>query len=47
MVLAGLAVLPIVVTIMGRLDDLILKVSDLHHRVYPVAGTRPDSDAAP
>jgi hypothetical protein len=43
MVLAGLAVLPMVETIMGRLEALILKVSDLHHRGYPVAGT-PASD---
>jgi hypothetical protein len=41
MVLAGLAVLPMVVSIMGRLDGLILKVSDLHHLVYPVGGTPP------
>ena len=38
MVLAGLATLPLVQTIMVRLDDLILKVSDLHHRVSPVGG---------
>jgi hypothetical protein len=36
MVLAGLAMLPMVESIMGRLDDLILKVSDFHHRVAPV-----------
>jgi len=38
MVLAGLATLPLVQTIMVRLDDLILKVSDFHHRVSPVGG---------
>ena len=42
MVLAGLAVLPMVESIMGRLGDLILKVSDLHHRVTPVG--QPETD---
>jgi hypothetical protein len=42
MILAGLATLPLVQTMMERLDDLVLKVSDLHHRVAPVGGAATD-----
>jgi hypothetical protein len=38
MILAALAPLPLVEFISARLDDLIEKVSDLHHRVAPVGG---------
>ena len=38
MILAALAPLPLVESISSRLDDLIEKVSDLHHRVAPVGG---------
>jgi hypothetical protein len=36
MILAALAPLPLVESISSRLDDLILKVADLHHRIAPV-----------
>jgi hypothetical protein len=36
MILAGLALLPLIEFIMPRLDDSILKVADLHHRISPV-----------
>ena len=38
MILAALAPLPLVESISARLDELIEKVSDLHHRVAPVGG---------
>jgi hypothetical protein len=38
MILAGLAPLPLVGSIMMRLDELIERVSDLHHRAAPVGG---------
>jgi len=38
MILAALAPLPLVESIMKRLDELIEKVSDLHHRVAPIGG---------
>jgi hypothetical protein len=38
MILAALAVFPLVESLMNRLDDLILRVSDLQHRVAPVGG---------
>jgi hypothetical protein len=38
MILAALAPLPLVESIMARLDDMIEKVADLHHRVAPVGG---------
>jgi hypothetical protein len=38
MILAALAPLPLVGSIMARLDELIDKVSDLHHRVAPMGG---------
>jgi hypothetical protein len=38
MILAALAPLPLVESISARLDGLIGKVSDLHHRVAPVGG---------
>jgi hypothetical protein len=38
MILAALASLPLVETISARLDELIDRVSDLHHRVAPVGG---------
>lgn len=41
MILAALAVFPLVESIMNRLDDLIPKISELHHRVAPVGGAEP------
>jgi len=38
MILGAVAVFPLVEQLMNQLDDLILKVSDLHHRVAPVGG---------
>jgi hypothetical protein len=38
MILAALAPLPLVEFISTRLDELIEKVSDLHHRVAPIGG---------
>jgi hypothetical protein len=38
MILAALAPLPLAETISERLDNLIEKVSELHHRVVPVGG---------
>ena len=38
MILAALAPLPLAESISARLDELIEKVSDLHHRVAPVGG---------
>jgi hypothetical protein len=46
MILAAVAALPLAETFMARLDDLILKVSDFHHRVAPVGGVAPDGDAS-
>jgi hypothetical protein len=44
MILAGLAVFPLVETMMNQLDDLIPKVSDLHHRIAPVGGAAPPTE---
>lgn len=38
MILAALAPLPLVESTSARIDELIEKVSDLHHRVAPVGG---------
>ena len=38
MILAALAPLPLVELISARLDELIEKVSDVHHRIAPVGG---------
>lgn len=38
MILGALVPLPLVESVMVRLDELIEKVSDLHHRVAPVGG---------
>jgi hypothetical protein len=38
MILAALAPLPLVESMMARLADLILKIADLHHSKYPVEG---------
>jgi hypothetical protein len=38
MILAALAPLALVESISARLDELIEKVSDLHHRIAPVGG---------
>jgi hypothetical protein len=38
MILAAVAVFPLVESLMNQLDDLIVGVSDLHHRVAPVGG---------
>jgi hypothetical protein len=37
-------IFPLVESIMTRLDDLILKISDYHHRVSPVGGAVPPID---
>jgi hypothetical protein len=47
MVFAALAVLPLVESMMSRLDDLIRKVSDFHHSVAPVGGSQPDPSVSP
>jgi hypothetical protein len=39
MILAALAALPLVESLSATLDELIEKVSDLHHRVAPLGGT--------
>ncbi|HMA70875.1 MAG TPA: hypothetical protein VKP67_05215 [Xanthobacteraceae bacterium] len=44
MILAALAVFPLVESIMTRLDDLIPKISDFHHRVAPVGNAVPPTD---
>jgi hypothetical protein len=44
LMLAALITLPLVETIMSDLDDLIAKVSDLHHRISPVGGSAPRAD---
>jgi hypothetical protein len=41
MILTALAVFPLVESIISRLDDLIPKISDFHHRVAPVGGAVP------
>jgi hypothetical protein len=38
MILAALAPLPLVESVSARLDELIEKVSELHHRIAPVGG---------
>jgi hypothetical protein len=47
MILAALFPLPLVESIMARLDELILKVSDLHHRIAPVGGAASAPDLPP
>jgi hypothetical protein len=44
MILAALAVFPLVESLMNRLDDLIPKISDLHHRIAPVGGATPPTE---
>lgn len=46
MILAALAPFPLLESMMTRLDDLILKVSDLQHRVSPI-GDSPSSAEPP
>jgi hypothetical protein len=46
MILGALLPLPLVELAMARLDELIEKVSDLHHRVAPVGGPTPDRGSA-
>jgi hypothetical protein len=41
MIMAALAPLPLVESISAHLDELIVKVSDLHHRIAPVGGSPP------
>jgi hypothetical protein len=41
MILAALAVVPLAESMTGRLDGLILKVSNLHHRISPIGGPSP------
>jgi hypothetical protein len=43
MIVAALAPLPLVESMMTRLDELIERVSDLHHRVAPVGGLEQES----
>jgi hypothetical protein len=43
MILAALATLPLTESISARLDGLIQRVSDLHHRIAPVGGQTGDS----
>ncbi len=38
MIMAALAPLPLIESISARLDGLIIKISDLHHRIAPVGG---------
>jgi hypothetical protein len=47
MILAALAVFPLVESLMNRLDDLIPKVSDLHHRISPVGSAAPPTEPSP
>jgi hypothetical protein len=46
MILAALAPLPLVESISARLDELIEKVSDLHHRVAPVGSPASERGSA-
>jgi hypothetical protein len=46
LIIGALAPLPLVESIMARLDELIEKVSDLHHRVAPVGGPAAESNPA-
>jgi hypothetical protein len=46
LILAALAPFPLVESMMTRLDALILKVSDLQHRLWPVGGKTPSTDPA-
>jgi hypothetical protein len=41
MILAALFPLPLVESMMDRLDALIVQVSEVHHRLWPVGGTDP------
>ena len=46
MILAALAPLPLVESIIRALDGLIEKISDLHHRVAPVGGPTAEHGSA-
>jgi hypothetical protein len=46
LIMGALAPLPLVESIMARLDELIEKVSDLHHRVAPVGGAAAERGSA-
>jgi hypothetical protein len=46
LIIGALAPLPLVESIMARLDELIEKVSDLHHHVAPVGGPAAESNPA-
>jgi hypothetical protein len=45
MIWAALVPLPLLESVSARLDELIEKVSDLHHRIAPVVG--PAGESAP
>lgn len=44
LILAALAPFPLVESMMARLDDLILKVSDLQHRLSPIGGSASNTE---
>ncbi len=44
MILAALAPFPLAASISARLDNLIEKVSELHHRVAPLGGVAGDEE---
>jgi hypothetical protein len=46
MIMGALIPLQLVESIMARLDELIERVSDLHHRVAPVGGAADEPDSA-
>jgi hypothetical protein len=46
MIMGALIPLPLVESIMARLDELIEKVSDLHHRIAPIGGA-PEGPSKP
>jgi len=46
MILAAVALLPLMESVSAHLDDLIERVSDLHHRVAPVGGPAAESNSA-
>ncbi len=42
MILAAVAIFPDVERLMNQLDDLIMKVSDLQHRIAPIGSAARD-----
>jgi hypothetical protein len=47
MIMGALAIFPLVESIMTRLDDLILKISEYHHSVAPVSNLALPPDTSP